>query len=447
MIIKTLETFLTDFFQTKPINYENNIFVAYSGGIDSHVLLHALAQLRQTFPKLKLTAVHVHHGLFQAANDWVQHCRQVCDELKVGLQIINVKVKCSAGLSVEEQARIARYQALTKLLQAGDLLITAHHADDQAETCLLQFLRGAGIKGLASMPVMISFAQGFLARPFLSISRQDLLEYAQKNNLSWIEDDSNHNLKFTRNFLRYTIMPEFKKRWPNINKTIMRVAKNCAEANELLQELAKQDIEELKGSVKNTLAIAKLQKLSLARQKNVLREWLHAQGFRLPSAIKLKHIISDVINARTDADPCIVWQEVEVRRHQDNLYAMSPLFKFNNKVDLSWDGKNPLKLPGNLGILRCEKAMGQGLKAEVFSKNIVVRFRQGGEQCKLPNREGTHKLKKLFQEWGVPSWQRDRIPLLYINDQLAAIVGYAVCSELAAFNNEVGMSLLLDRID
>lgn len=464
MITKILQTFLSNLSQ-------NNILISYSGGVDSCVLLHVVAQLRQEFPGLKVKAIHIHHGLFAEADQWAAHCQKFCNELKIDLQIIKVEVKCSKGISIEEAARDARYAALAEILQKNDVLITAHHADDQAETCLLQFLRGAGIKGLASMPSIINFSKGFLARPFLKITHAEVLNYAQKNNLSWIEDQSNHDLKFTRNFLRYKIMPEFHKRWPNINKTVLRVADNCAEGLELLRDLAQQDLKKLKSNSENigetqrflrrevsgiwipnqlagsgmtgvggsTLSISKIRKLSLVRQKNVLREWIQIQGFRLPSAIKLQHIITDVINARVDATPCVAWQDAEIRSYQGNLYVMQPLVEFDHNTILSWDGKSPLKLPENLGFLRAKKIVGKGLKAEILNKNIEVRFRQGGEQCKLANRDGTHKLKKLFQEWNIPSWQRDRIPLLYINDQFAAIIGYAICQEFVAQNNECGI--------
>jgi len=432
MIKEILRTFLSNLSQ-------NNFLIAYSGGVDSCVLLHAVVRLRQDFPELKLKAIHIHHGLFAEADQWVHHCQKICAELKVDLQIIKVEVKRSKGVSIEEAARDARYTALAKMLQENDGLITAHHADDQAETCLLQFLRGAGIKGLASMPAIINFAQGFLARPFLSVTRAEILNYAQKNNLNWVEDKSNHDLKFTRNFLRYKIMPEFIKRWPNINKTILRVADNCSDANELLKDLALQDIRKLPGRVAKTLSITKLQKLSLARQKNVLREWISSQDFRLPSAIKLQHIITDVINARVDAAPCVAWEKAEIRRFKDDLYVMTPLADFDCNNILFWDGKKPLKLPGNLGVLRAKKVIGKGLKAEVLNKNIEIRFRQGGEQCKLLGRAGTHKLKKLFQEWNIPPWQRDRVPLLYINNKLSAVIGYAICQEFVAQSNEDGI--------
>lgn len=432
MITKILQTFLSNLLQ-------NNFLIAYSGGVDSCVLLNVLAQLRQEFPEIKLKAIHIHHGLFKEADQWAEHCQKICAELKVDLQIIKVEVKRSKGISIEEAARSARFSALAKILQENDVLITAHHADDQAETCLLQFLRGAGIKGLASMPSIISFAKGFLARPFLKISRADILNCAKKNNLSWIEDKSNHDLNFTRNFLRFKIMPEFKKRWPNVNKTISRAANNCAEANELLKDLAVQDMRKLQGSITNTLSIARLQKLSLPRQKNVLRQWIQTQGFRLPSAIKLQHIITDVINARIDAAPCVAWGKIEIRRFKDELYVLPPLMDFDRNKTLTWDGKKPLKLPENLGVLQIKKVVGEGLKADILNKNIEIRFRQGGEQCKLLGRTGTHKLKKLFQEWNVPPWKRDRIPLLYVNNKFAAIIGYVICQEFVAQNNEDGI--------
>lgn len=435
-IEQQLTNFIADFIHPQ---ISTNILIAYSGGVDSHVLLYAAAQLRKIFPQMHLKAIHIHHGLLSGADAWALHCQQVCHSLNVELQIVNVKVQLNKGDSVEEAARQARYQAFAELLPSDSYLLTAHHADDQAETCLLQFLRGAGLKGLAAMPMIVPFAAGFLARPFLNTARQTILTYASKHQFCWIEDDSNHDIRFTRNFLRYKVMPELRKRWPNVNQTIMRVANNCAEADELLKTLACQDMDIVQGTVDNTLSVVSMRNLSVVRQKNILREWLYTQGFLLPSAVKMQHIITDVINARSDANSCVKWRGTEIRRYQDNIYALKPLLTFNSKIKLTWDCKTELELPANLGKLRCTKVIGKGLRQDCLQQHITVRFRQGGEVCRLPHRHGTHKLKKLFQEWQVPPWQRNRIPLIYVADELAVIIGYAICAEFTVHENELGV--------
>jgi tRNA(Ile)-lysidine synthase len=436
MIKETLGTFLKEVSLCDAVSLHPNIYVAYSGGVDSHVLLHALVQL---VSNKQLKVIHIHHGLFQQADEWAAHCQKICNKLKVDCEIVKVKVDCSSGDSIEEAARNARYQVFAKLLQDGDVLVCAHHVDDQAETCLLQFLRGAGIKGLAAMPSVVRFAKGYLARPFLSISRQDILTYAKQNKLSWVEDESNHDLKFTRNFLRYKVMPLFKKRWPGISKTIMRVSDHCAEANQLLKELAEQDLSLVHGKASNTLSVQKLNNFSYVRQKNILREWLQNQGYLLPSTIKLKHIIGDVINARGDAKSCVSWSDVEVRRYQDDVYAMDALVQHDVGTHIFWDCKKDLQLPANMGLLSCKKVVGKGVRQDVIKEPLKVAFRQGGEACRLLNRQGTHQLKKLFQEWQVPPWLRDRVPLIYIADKLAMIVGFGVCEEFAAREDERGV--------
>lgn len=422
----------------------SHIWVAYSGGIDSQVLLHAIAQARQDFPRLSISAVHINHGLMADADQWEKHCQTTCRQLKINYLLKKITVPHIKGESPEETARKARYAAFTTILKKHDYLFTAHHQDDQAETYLLQLLRGAGAKGLASMPVQIPFAKGLLCRPFLSISRAQIVDYAQQQQLTWVEDQSNHDTKFMRNFLRHEIMPLLQKKFPNAIHTIARSAEHNATTEQLLQEYAAQDLEQLDiekyDGLYFYLDIEELKKLTVPRQMNLLRYWIHQQKFLMPSTIKLQHIINDVINSSEDAQPLVSWENAEVRRYKNRLCLMRPLPPLDQQP-ITWHIANKLTLPNNLGTLSARKTKGVGLYLG-NKKTITVKFRHGGEKCKLIGRKGTKELKKLFQEWDIPTWLRDRIPLIFIGKELAAIANYAICEPFSAKKNQTGWEII-----
>ncbi len=390
--------------------------VAYSGGMDSHLLLYCLTIIKTvethsnaSLKKIKIRAVHVHHNLSPNADIWVQHCQKECAKLGVELLVQYVDAKPQAGNkhSPESIARDLRYRALSDLLQPDECLVTAHHADDQAETMLLQMFRGAGVKGLAAMPGIKSFGQSTQARPFLNFTRQELHAYAAQANLHWIEDESNENIGFDRNYVRHKLLPEILARWPSVFKTIGRSAENCAEAIELIEILAAQDLENMQGSQSNTLAISKLLELDDVCQKNVLRFWLEKLNLPLPSKKKLQHIQRDVLHCRQDAMPLVTWQGVEIRRFRDDLYAMSPLELFDANTKLVWDGKSVLSLPGNLGVLKPKLLAEHNISINQGAKLYV---------CFRPAIIGV-KFKRKMQELDVPPWMRDRVPVLCCDDE------------------------------
>jgi tRNA(Ile)-lysidine synthase len=313
-----------------------------------------------------------------------------------------------------------------------ECLLTAHHADDQAETLLLQLFRGSGTRGLAAMPEYKDFASSTLIRPLLEFSRQELYEYAKQNNLNWIEDESNENIGYDRNFIRHQVLPIIKKKWPGILKTLARVAKHCANASELLSVLAEQDYVKVYGSRPNTLSIEKLLQLNTARQSNVIRYWLHKLNLPAPTDIKMRHIMKDILHSRKDAASVVHWQGVEARKYRDDLYAFTPLKKHDASTILVWNTTEPLKLPADLGMLHPDILKNHGIDL-VTAKNITVRFRQGGERCKIKGRTGTHKLKKIFQEIGIPHWQRNRVPLIYQDNELIAFVPLSSFAENHGF--------------
>lgn len=419
------------------------IFIAYSGGLDSHVLLHLLVQLRMVRPKLQLTAIHVNHNLSSNAKQWTKHCKKICKELLVECIVKNVNAKIKIkDYSPEEIARKLRYEAFAENLPKNAVLVTAHQANDQAETLLLQLFRGAGPKGLAAMPIKVKFGKGWLVRPLLGFSREELLQYAKEYKLKWIEDESNADIKFDRNLIRHKLMPIIRKNWPGITTTLNRAASLCAAANDLLENLAAEDLANVTGD-KNTINIEELKNLPLMRQNNVLRFWLHTLHLSTPSEAKLNEIVRTMVNSRGDANPVVQWQGTEIRRFQNYLHAMSPLLPHDKKQVLQFDLKRPLKLPGNLGVLRAK--VSKKFLADFKGKKFTVQFRQGGEKLKLSNRQGTHQLKKLMQEWQVPSWLRDRIPLVYCGSEIIAVVGcYSVAGLRFQFQtHSIGFSSVI----
>lgn len=430
--------------------------VAYSGGVDSHVLLQALVQLRAQFPGVELRALHVNHGLHASAADWAQHCERVCAALDVVCDVRRVDARALSGVSPEDAARTARYAVFAEIVQPGDVLFTAHHQDDQAETLLLQLLRGAGPRGLAGMAELSRFGTAWLARPLLEFSRATLHAYAQTQQLRWVDDPSNSDTRFDRNYLRHEILPRLQQRWPAASVTLARSAQHCAEAAELLEGLARADLqdvrvphidksppvpqqaEELIAHSNISLRVSKLLTLSPARQRNVLRYWIELLGLSAPQQRHLERVQHDVLHAAVDAEPCTHWPGVDVRRYRDVLYAMPPLAVFDVSQQVAWDLAAPLTI-AHSGTLTARHNQGMGLRADACASGVRVVFRNGGERIQPAGRAHHATLKNLFQQAGVPPWQRARVPLLYIGTQLAAVAGYWYADEFAAGDGAIAI--------
>lgn len=392
------------------------IFVGFSGGLDSTVLLHSLA----IHPSLhnQLTAVHIHHGISPNAVAWQQQCQQFCQEYKI--PFITQQVEFERHANIEDQARNARYQAFANLLTREDCLLLGHHLDDQAETLLLQLCRGAGIDGLAAMQAIKTFAQGDLLRPFLQYSRKILEDYALDQQLKWIDDESNLNTDFSRNYLRHQVLPLLEQRWPAVINNLVRTTHHCQQAQANLDDLAKIDCPAL-NQCSMMLPLSQIKSLSHARLSNVLRVWLKVNKIKLPNTLIFNRVISEVIEAKEDAKPQVVWKEGCVRRYQQVLYLS------NNEPPVFFQSQRWISFPQTLiinGLIRLQvKKTNKGLVLP-DSAQIEIRFRQGGELFHWHGQ--TKHLKKLFQEWHIPPWQRDSIPLLYVNRQFAGVIGYAI---------------------
>lgn len=410
---------------------DKTYWIGLSGGLDSLVMLHLFAGVRASYP-ITVRAIHINHGVSPNASSWADYCAQICQRFAVDLRVHPIHINKEEG-NFEESARNARYAIFSDLLEIGDVMLTGHHQDDQAETILLQLIRGAGPKGLAAMPFQKAFGKGILARPLLPFSRQELQTYAVENDLTWIDDESNANCHFSRNFIRHEVLPLLKTRWPGVIKTLARSAEHCAETQQLSEELIKQDLILCQGSKLNTLSIAKMSLLDPLTQRHMIRNWLVALNFPIPPTVKLQQIQKDMLNARSDKSPHFFWRDVELRRYRDDLFVMKRLIPHESKLVYQWKLKDSLSLP-NIGILQATLTRNQGLRSDI--QQVSVCFRQGGEKIRLSGRKTHHSLKNLFQEWGIPPWERDRVPLIYVEDKLVAVVGYFVSEDFRVKEGE-----------
>ncbi|MFJ7285021.1 tRNA lysidine(34) synthetase TilS [Pseudomonas sp. NPDC099000] len=388
--------------------------IAFSGGLDSTVLLHLLADLSKTEPLPALSALHVHHGLQAAADAWPQHCQSVCDALGVPLQVVHVQVQ--SGASLERAARDARYGAFVEAIQANELLLTAQHRDDQAETLLFRLLRGAGVRGLSGMPRERVLGRGHLLRPLLDVTRAELEAYATEHQLTWIEDPSNQDRQFSRNYLRHQVFPVMAVRWPQAMATMARSAGHLSEAQGLLDDLAQIDlvgastVSDFDWLGLPSLELAPLAKLSAARQRNALSHWLTALT-RLPDSDHWSGW-DDLRDATGDARPIWRLAEGELHRSGGRIWWLSGCWLRIPPSAGAWaDPSTALVLPEN-GVLT--------FTGQIPAGPLQIRYREGGEVMTLPDR-GHRDLKRLLNERGVPGFARGRLPLLYRDTQLLAV--------------------------
>lgn len=403
--------------------------VAFSGGLDSTVLLHALAAQRDQLPG-RLQAIHVNHGLNPDAAAWQQHCETVCRALDVELLQVRVQVGTIPGDSLEAAARERRYEVFAESMQPGDCLLLAHHLDDQLETFLLQALRGTGVAGLAAMPVVADFASGTLARPMLDIARESLLAWAREQNLAWIDDSSNQDLRFDRNYLRHEVLPGLKRRWPAAAGTVARTARHCAEASGLLRAQAADDLKRYTEPGRRSLALQAIRELSGPRAKQLVRYWLTENGFAPPPAHKLEQVFTDILTARPDRIPCVQWAGVELRRYRDRLYAQSPMAAMPEPFLLRAGEFRELGPGlGRLGLVAAETGI---LAAACPDSGLRVTFRGGGERCQPAGQPHRRPLKKWLQELDVLPWMRACLPLLEHDSELVAVAGLFICEPFLA---------------
>ncbi|MBF0033999.1 tRNA lysidine(34) synthetase TilS [Citrobacter freundii] len=413
-----------------------SILVAFSGGLDSTVLLHQLVLWRALHPDVALRAIHIHHGLSPHADSWVQHCESVCAQWQVPLVVERVHLE-DDGLGIEAQARRARYQAFGQTLLPGEVLMTAQHLDDQCETFLLALKRGSGPAGLSAMGENSPFAGTRLIRPLLAQTREALEAWARQHELCWIEDESNQDDTYDRNFLRLRVNPLLQQRWPHFAQAVARSAALCAEQESLLDELLASDLADCI-TAHGTLLVAPLMMMSGVRRAALLRRWLAGLNAPMPSRNGLERIWQEVALAREDASPCFRLGECEVRRYQSQLWWVKSVDGQSETVIPWLEWKTPLALPAGLGSVQLISA-GE-LRMPQADEAVSIRFKAPGV-LHIVGRNGGRKLKKIWQEQGIPPWRRDTTPLLFYGETLIAAAGVFVTREGAA-EDGAGVSLV-----
>lgn len=378
--------------------------IGFSGGMDSTVLLHSLVKLKKQHTLPTLSAIHIHHGLQTIADQWPNHCQSICDQLNIPLTIIKVRITQQAN--IEQAAREARYTAFANQLQKDDILLTAQHKNDQAETLLFRLFRGAGVKGLMAIPAQRLLGQGTLIRPLLNIPYDTLKHYAESNQLFWIEDPSNQDLHYARNYLRHQVLPKILDYWPQAIHNIVQTSEHMQEAQKLLNELAQQDLLEAQtNSLYHwlnipSLLITPLKNLSAARQKNALSFWL--SNHTLQPSTQHWHGWFDLINAKETATPIWKLHNAEIHRSGHRIWLLkNDWLTKPSSVHLPIETAKEISLPNN-GLVKLSGKLPQG--------SFYITYRQGGESISLIR--GTRDLKKLFNEEAIPNFLRQRLPLL-----------------------------------
>lgn len=393
-------------------------WIGFSGGLDSTVLLHALTQL--ALP-VQLRAVHINHQISPNANAWQTQCADFCAQYAVPFHAEKVRVE-NAGKGIEDAARAIRYAVFEKNLAPNDVLFTAHHANDQAETLLLRLLRGTGPRGLASMAAVRALGAGLLVRPLLHFSRADLEAYARVHQLQWVEDESNLDDDYDRNFLRNQVMPQLQDRWPEFKRKWQQTAELCAQQEAIIEEIAREDLHRaapLAARVGQSIELEALRKLSPARQQNLLRFWLRSLHYTTPEQLHWQQIEQQIIHGREDAQTRVSWGNVALQTYRQRLYLL------------------PVQLPDmQLQFELAPSHTSPRLKADL--PDVQIRYRIGGERCKPAGRAHSQTLKKLLQDYGLEPWLRDTVPLVFSGDYLVAVGDLWVCADFVAPDDAAG---------
>ncbi|HET8700380.1 MAG TPA: tRNA lysidine(34) synthetase TilS [Nitrococcus sp.] len=417
----------------QPWRQAPRLWIAYSGGLDSTVLLHAARALR-----LPVYALHVDHGLHPDSCQWARHCRIQCAAVGVPLRVERVTVH-PRGDGLEAAARAARYQAYATVLGPRECIATAHHADDQAETVLLRILRGTGIDGLAGMPIERALGAGCLIRPLLGFRRADLAAYANCHELCWLDDPANRSDQHDRSFLRQRVVPLLEPRWPGLERRLARLARHAGVATALAECRAREHLARLGDT--RSLGVAAVAELEPALRLQLLRTWVRQQDRRPPPERRLQQGLADLLSAARDRHPALAWSDGCIRRYRDRLYFLPPELPQAPVDPLPWDMARPLCVPA-LGRLEIRPGVGRGIRAQCLQQAPVeVRFRRGGERLRIGGYAQPRALKRVLQERGIPPWVRQRLPLVFIGHDLAAVADLLIADPFVAGPAEAGLEL------
>jgi tRNA(Ile)-lysidine synthase len=385
------------------------------------VLLHLCASVGSL--KTKVTAVYINHGLQKDAEKWALHCSKISEKLNVTFLSLKVNAQPNHRESPEEAARNARYAALKSLVGTNEIILLAQHQEDQFETVLLQLFRGSGLRGLSGMPACIDFGSGLLLRPLLNVPKQEIIQYAETQKLKWIDDPSNGCDDFDRNFLRNQIAPLIKQRWPSVDKTVARSAQHCANANLLITELINDRFDQFYNPKRKSLDLTRLSTLNEIQKASILRHWFAALGLRPPSQALLQAMIDQLIGAEPDSCLSIDNQGHVFKRFQQTLFCLPSSFFKKETVPKIWpQHEQTIAMVNGFSLIRTPSS--SGISQELWqASNVTILYRRGGEKIKLPGRNHHQTLKNLYQQSHIPPWERNIRPLIFLNNQLAAVAG------------------------
>ncbi|MBL78913.1 MAG: tRNA lysidine(34) synthetase TilS [Nitrosomonadaceae bacterium] len=427
------------------IQQEDHLILGLSGGVDSVVLLNILISFSLKF-RFTLTALHVNHGISPNAEKWENFCLDLCSTHNIPIKLVKLKINKLSGISPEANARYARYKEFENL--KADYVILAQHLDDQAETLLLQMIRGAGVKGLSAMPVIRDQIprdgdQGFvlrpqILRPLLNVSRNEIEDYAREYKLSWVKDESNNDISFSRNFLRHKIFPLLETKFPAYRTTFLRTSHHMAEANSLLDDLARLDSK--KCIISDRIEIRKFQELNFLRAKNLLRYDLVRRGMTLPSTAKLEDMIRQLFTSKLDTKLHIIFGDNEIRTYRGSIYVKRAHKSPNKELKILWNGEKKIEITEKGDSVRFLREKGKGINLQKLKKEpIIIRFRSGGERMRPDFNRPRRSLKNLFQEKSLPQWERESLPLLFSGEHLVWAPGIGIDCAFQARDSDLGL--------
>ena len=419
--------------QIKPL-LPNKFCIAFSGGMDSTVLLHVMKNIIDE--KSQIRAIHINHNIVDNSKVWTKTCKSICKNFGIDIEIISLEVTHN-GYGLEAAARDERYEKLKEILYENEYLLTAHHEEDQMETVFLRMARGTGLDGLQGINEKYSFGEGIIFRPMLEVSKTSVMDYAKEHQLKWVEDSSNQDTHFDRNFLRKKIIPQFRERWPSIASSVSRLSQLSAQNIKILNQIAEEDIGPIANM--NELPLAKLLDKSFERANNMLRYIILANGMSIPSMKTLQDGLKEMLDPETDKS-VIAWKDYCIRKYKNHLYFLSNSDLEPNKVDVKipWEIGKTVNLGENIGTIEATFIHGDGLSIKKCKNKLTISYRQGGELIKPIGHRINKSLKNLFQENQILPWMRDKIPLIYYQDELVSVADLWFNQNYVASQNEAG---------
>jgi len=410
--------------------------MGFSGGLDSSVLLHLLSQMRAKL-NFKLKAIHVHHGLSSSADDWLNFCKEKCKLLDIEFYSEKVKINEKTSLGIEGEARKLRYKAIKKTQK--DVVALGHHQNDQAETLMLQLLRGAGLKGLAGMPEFDPKRKFW--RPLLNIKKDTLEKYAKDKKIEYIEDESNQDINFDRNFIRKKVLPLIESRYPSSIETMSRSAINISEGHHLNELVAMDDSKSVMSDDGKYLFIPDLKSLPKIRAINLIRWWLSFNNLLMPSRRNIDELYKQILLIKRDTSLNLkISDDASIRAYNNKLFIVS-LDINSSKFDLKWSGQEELYLPDKTKLQFIKIKEGGLSLSKLGVKTLRVRSRTGGEKLKPFSDQPNRSLKYLFQTADIPIWERSQIPLIFAKNQLVAVPNLAIQHKYKSINGEEGYQI------